>query len=260
MRPFYKIFLLLLLSGVVRAQSYDSLRKLRMMERALYHSLKNEEKQLAWQLKQAEKDKLYLSLSPLGLLDMVDTNFTLGAEYCLTPSISVRADMGYIFQSTYFYKSLKARGLVVRPMMRIYLQNVRSSFDLAFHYKYVRSTEEDWITRQPVNGVPSYSEFTEFDIVRSRWGVMLFYNYRTRPFAENRCYVEFYWGVGVKYRHNIYLKDQPNSTYFRTHFDEERRRPFPTLQMGLRVVYKFPHDLFRKNKLDKTNYGKRNNG
>jgi len=262
LRLFFKILLLLFLSDAAQAQSYDSLWRRQTTERSLYRRLKNDEKNLAWQLKQAEKDKLYLSWSPLGLLfDIVDTNLTLGAEYCLTPSISIRADMGYVFQSSYFTSYAKARGVVLRPMIRIYSsRDVRSSFDVAFHYKYVKTTLEDWLGRMPVNGVPSYSEFTEFDIVRSRWGVMVFYNYRTLPFARDRCYVEFYWGAGVKYRHNISLKNQPNTTYYRTNIPEDRVRPFPTLQMGLRLVYKFPHDLFHKSKLDKTNYGKRSEG
>lgn len=233
------------------------------MERDLRNQLKNNERESALQLRQFDQDKLYLSLNPLGVIfDFIDTNITLGAEYCLTPRVSVRADMGYIYQSSYYVKAIKARGFIFRPMIRLYSrQNPRSSFDLAFHYKYVKSTQDDWLGRLPVNGVTSYREFTEFDIVRSRWGVMLFYNYQTRRFANNRCYVEFYWGVGLKSVVKAYLKDQPNSTYYRvSNADPSSLQTVPTLQMGLRVVYKFPHALFQKVKLKKTNYGKRSDG
>lgn len=253
-----------MLSGLAaQAQTYDSLWKLKRMERDLRHQLKREENESALQLRQIDQDKLHLSLNPLGVLfDFIDTNITLGAEYYLTPKVSVRADMGYIYHSAYYVKAIKARGFIFRPMIRLYsMRKARSSFDLSFHYKYVKSTQDDWLGRLPVNGVPSYSEFTEFDIIRSRWGVMLFYNYRTRRFANNRCYVEFYWGVGLKSRVNVYLKDQPKSIY-RLIEDSgpSSLQTIPTLQMGLRVVYKFPHDLFQKAKLKKTNYGKRNEG
>lgn len=258
MQSFPKIFLFLSALSA-QAQSYDSLWKQRRMAtpRSQWESNR---KALNRQLRQAEEDKLYLSASPLGILDPYDTNLMLGAEYCLTPIVSLRADMGYIFHSAHFIRAFKTQGVVFRPMIRIHSmrRDARSSFDIVLHYKYVKSTQEDWLGHIPVNGVPSYSEFTEFDVIRSRGGLMLFYNHRIPLFEGARSYIEFYGGAGIKFRNNVYVKERPNSIYLRHPFQTEaQRQPSLTIQMGLRLVYKLPRDFFRKNKLDKTNYGKR---
>src|SRR5689334_14371940 len=81
--------------------------------------------------------KVYLRFSPIGLVDLLDGNFTVGGEYRFNSSWSVTMDGGFIFYSHYV-RNDKATGILLRPGIRKYAGKKKDYFfDLQFHYKEV---------------------------------------------------------------------------------------------------------------------------
>src|SRR5689334_13760163 len=92
--------------------------------------------------------KVYLRFNPIGLIDILDGNFTVGGEYRFNNSWSAIMDAGYIFYSKYIPYAEKTSGILLRPGIRTYIGKYKDVFfDLQFHYKEVMYHVNDWIQR-----------------------------------------------------------------------------------------------------------------
>lgn len=146
-------------------------------------------------------------------------NLTLGAEYPYHPKKSITLDAGLIYASTYGRGSGEARlkpalGVLLRGGHRFYLGRRKGSFiDTDLQYKGVRyRNEEQWVGRGVVNGIPAYEQLMSFN---SKKRVLLAGVKMGLPIDFGRYSplgVEFWLGVGVRYRK--YFADLPPDASF----------------------------------------------
>lgn len=165
------------------------------------------------QAMQGDSGKLYLRHNPAGLIDLLDVNITIGGEYRFTDTWSATMDAGAIFYSQYFANAKKARGILLRPGVRIYPGKYKDYFvDLQLHYKQVMYHITDWIERDLVNGVASYEELKTFRYRKRVWGVHIMGGMKQYLTKNRRLFIEVYLGLGVHFK-NQSPYNEPNSWY-----------------------------------------------
>lgn len=165
------------------------------------------------QAMQGDTGKLYLRHNPLGMIDFLDGNITVGGEYRFTNTLSATMDAGYIFYSEYFSKSKRASGILFRPGVRVYPGKYKDYFvDLQLHYKQVMYHVKDWIDRDLVNGVASYEELKTFRYRKQVWGVNIMGGMKQYMTRNHRFFIEVFLGVGIHIKdQNLY--HEPNARY-----------------------------------------------
>src|SRR4051812_28758746 len=78
--------------------------------------------------------KFNISISPLAMIQG-DNTFMLGTEYRIKEKLAISLEGGYIFSSTYIDNNKKSDGFIVRPALRLYL-NEGNSFYTQFQAFY----------------------------------------------------------------------------------------------------------------------------
>jgi hypothetical protein len=180
--------------------------------------------------------KLVLRMSPLGLLDPVDYNLSFGAEYRYTENRAFTLDAGWIYFTNYEV-NCSTTGILLRPGIRQYFGKRKELFvEGQLHYKNVTYDIEDWLGKQPVNGVAAYEEYKHFKYKKQTMGVQCMVGICDR-FISRRLLIEAYIGVGIRYKKEG-LYHEPNSIFERTGFISGfNNNLFPVLPGGLRLIY-----------------------
>ncbi|HEX6333342.1 MAG TPA: DUF3575 domain-containing protein [Flavisolibacter sp.] len=136
--------------------------------------------------------------SPLALIDF-DNTVMLGGEYRLGKNIGVLLDAGYIFWSNYFTTITHASGVHLRPSARLYFGKKMTEYvQLQGIWKHARYEIYDWLERDVVNGVPSYSRLQEFNYKRDVLGLNIIIG-EAMPVAK-KLSIDAYFGLGLRYR------------------------------------------------------------
>lgn len=222
-RIFLSGLLLLLTAGAANAQLFSS------------------------QVSRNDTGKIYLRFSPIGLIDFLDGNFTVGGEYRFNNNWSVTMDAGFIFYSQYV-RSNRTAGLLLRPGIRKYAGKKKDYFfDLQFHYKGVMYHVNDWIERDVVDGVSGYEQLTTFKYRKQVFGVQLMSGGKEFLTRDHRLFLEVAAGFGLHYK-VIGPYHEPNSRYedpfalvvnSRENLSTPPSRTIvPSLPVTVRLVYK----------------------
>lgn len=147
------------------------------------------------------REKLFVRFNFLGLADGFDQNFSSGIEYRFNPGWSTGGDIGWIFFSKYLSESKVSNGFILRPFIRYYPKKTGNGFlEVELHYKYVVYKIEDWVGRDPVNGVPSYQEFAMFDYDKNVFDIHCKGGTRVDITNNRRLKAEFIFAMGVRWK------------------------------------------------------------
>lgn len=145
--------------------------------------------------------KLLLRFNVLGLADPLDQNLSLGFEQRFHPNWSAGTDAAWIFASQYVQQAKGANGLIARPFIRCYPnENGIGFFEMELHYKYVRYKLEDWLGREPVNGVATYEEYTTFNLHKHVLGVHFKAGLAATISRNEKLKFEFTGGLGLRHK------------------------------------------------------------
>lgn len=201
----------------------------------------------ASKLPRIDSGKVFLRFNPIGLIDLLDENFTVGGEYRFSDTWSFIMDAGYIFKSQYIGTSEKTSGVLLRPGLRNYTGKSKDFFfDLQFHYKDVMYHVNDWIQRDVVNGASSYEERTTFRFRKQVYGVNLMGGGREFLTKDHRLFFEVVAGIGIHYKVTGVYKEA-NSLYEdpfalvvnrKENLKTPARNVVPALPVTIRVVFK----------------------
>jgi hypothetical protein len=154
-----------------------------------------------WKISPRDTGKIYLRFSPLGLMDFLDGNFTVGGEYRFNSTWSATMDAGIIFYSQYMRNCEKVTGMLLRPGIRKYTGRTRDNFvDLQFHYKRVMYHVNDWIERGVVDDASAYEQFTTFRYRKQVFGIHLMWGNKQYLTKDRRLFLEIAAGFGIHYK------------------------------------------------------------
>jgi hypothetical protein len=196
-----------------------------------------------------QKKDIFLRWNITSLLDPLETNFSIGAEYRLRDNVSISLDAAYVFFTQYYsrFEDLKENGFIIRPAVRYYFDSEnRGYFEGEFHFKQMNYQFTDWLQKDIADGVPSYQELTNFKHRKQVFGFSLKLGYLAK-LSGNRIWLDPYMGAGVKYKKQFLLNQPPRTSYnynnsaFRTQsgtVDEPRKVIAPNLSLGIRLLIK----------------------
>ncbi|MGI8582606.1 MAG: DUF3575 domain-containing protein [Chitinophagaceae bacterium] len=172
----------------------------------------------------------------LGLADPVDENLSFGIEHRCRSNWSVGTDVGWVFNTGYIRNSKSAKGIIGRPFLRYYPENRNSFWEAELHYKYVSYKIEDWLGRIPVNNIPAYEEFTNFNLQKHAAGIHIKWGIQSNISRNHKFKFEFVSGLGIRFKWHkvldgIYtinrrINNITNETYIG-----------PVIPVNLRLVY-----------------------
>lgn len=188
---------------------------------------------------QSEESKqpgnVFVRFNFLGLLDVVDQNLSTGIEYRFRPQWSTGSDVAWIFNSRYFYEGKSANGFLVRPFIRYYPRKNGVGFlEAELHYKFVSYKIEDWVGRNPVNGVPSYQEFARFNYNKDAIGIHFKGGTQVDLSRDKRLRLEFIFGIGVRWK----WQGAKNVVYENFGWElDNQNRSFPVVPCTIRLIY-----------------------
>lgn len=152
-----------------------------------------------------------VNISPMALAD-IDNTAMIGGEYRFKNNLSVLADVGYIFYSSYIEEAQKTRGFNVRPALRIYYgRSMAHYFQVQGFYKHVNYTLHDWLDKEVVNGVPAYSELQDFSY-RKQVAALSFMTGRMILLGGDDWFADVYVGLGLRYR-KLGVHGEENASY-----------------------------------------------
>jgi hypothetical protein len=182
-----------------------------------------------------------LRFNPLGLLDIGDQNFSVGAERFLKPNFSVASDVAVIFNSTRYELARSSTGFIFRPAVRYYPRYTGFYIEGELHFKQVNHQVRDWLGMDAVNGVPTYERFTDFTYRRNIYGFHFKAGRIMPSFLGTNLWWEVYAGLGIRH-YDFAVVGQPRSIYQGgTWFDftnDNNIRVLAVVPMGMRVMYR----------------------
>lgn len=140
-----------------------------------------------------------VNVSPISLADM-DNTAMVGGEYRFKNHLSVLADVGYVFYTSYIEEAKKTRGFNIRPAIRIYYgRSMARYFQVQAGYKHVNYSVHDWVNKEVVNGVPSYQQQQDFTY-RKQVAALSFMIGRMILLGSDDWFADVYMGLGLRYR------------------------------------------------------------
>lgn len=186
-----------------------------------------------------EKGDLLLRFNPTALLDFNDPAFAVGIERRFSYRWAIAADAGYIMHSYQFYDAKRTSGFLTRPAIRFYPAATSFYIELETHFKQVVYHMEDWVSRETVNGVPSYEQFMSFRYRKRVAGARIKCGRLYRLTRNGRLFAELFAGLGL--HHTRYkVLNEPRTTYERGTFTRRTRGSLdimPAVPLGARLMY-----------------------
>lgn len=197
---------------------------------------------------QLPKEPVYykkaISFSPLALLQ-VDFTLMGGYEYRPKPGLGLVLEAGYIFGSAVVNSNnsdelLTGTGFIVRPALRKYIGD-RQVFYVQpqLFYKEVTHRITDWLGRDCVEDVPTYSSLETFRLRRHVMGGNMVFGLMAPLSKRHKLFLDFYAGIGYRYKTEK-IVDRPNCCYepARAFFLEGEQTNFlPSLPGGVKMVF-----------------------
>ena len=184
-----------------------------------------------------------LRVNPLGIIDPIETNFSLGTEYRFQKTLATSLDVAYVLQSLNMRNAKDSRGVIIRPAFRKYFDRGLNTFvEAELHYKMIESTMEDWVGRKTVNGVPAYQEFKRFHFKKKVAGFHFKLGVQESLVQNKWLWMEFYAGIGLRQRtQETDLPPDASYQFLRQMFTVDRnegRTITPAFVGGLRFLFK----------------------
>jgi hypothetical protein len=183
-----------------------------------------------------------LRFNMAGLLDPVETNFSVGSEYLLRQKTSVALDVGLITFSRSTQGIEKSSGFLIRPSFRNYLGKQNKWYaEVELHLKNVRLEIYDWLGKNCVNNIPAYEQLQNFVLRKSSKGVHAKIGTQFTLDKQQKLLMDWYLGGGVRIT-KFSLKDEPNHCYsvrqLFTSFQAPGDEFFPVVVFGFRLAYR----------------------
>jgi hypothetical protein len=143
--------------------------------------------------------KIHLRMSPLTLLDPVETSFSAGADVKVASRISVGGDAAWYFARNMANNEWKPlNGFSLRPTVRFYTSQRLNFFaEAVFMYKYTSRPDEGWLGMDCVNGIPSYEKFGKYRFVKNIYDFSVRWGLRTPISSNRKFFLEYYMGIGT---------------------------------------------------------------
>lgn len=192
--------------------------------------------------------KVQVRLSPLSLLDPVETSFSAGVDVKVGSRISAGGDAAWFFaRSLADNKWEPLNGFYLRPGFRYYTSARLNFFaEAVFMYKYTSRPDRGWLGIDCVNGVPSYEKFDEFRFVKNIYDFSVRWGLRTPISGNRKLFLEYYMGAGagvkvhrIKYREsNSCTVNDFNNGFDFTNLNETGRFPRISVPIGFRITWK----------------------
>jgi hypothetical protein len=198
---------------------------------------------LSAQSRYDEKGNISVRWNFPGMIDPLNCNLTMGAEFRFLPHWSFVADAGWIFASP--GEGGRVSGYLIRPAARYY-PSLRHFFffEAQLHYKYIQKTGQAWVPHEVQNDIPTYEKYENVRMYARSYSLNLLCGTQS-PLRKpgrakwdrlNRLKFEYYWGVGFHY----YDETKPVGIAATDDF-----LPFPGLsqfaltpQLGITMVYR----------------------
>jgi hypothetical protein len=185
-----------------------------------------------------------LRWNTINLIDIIEPNLSVGAEYRIKEKLSVASDVGYVFfNSTLQTSNVRVSGIVIKPSVRYYLNdNLRFYAEGELLIKKVNHKVEDWLGQNCVNNVPSYEEFKKFTIRKNVMGFQAKIGRVGRLSKDNKFSLDWYIGVGLRVK-GFKLINEPNTCYNFRDFDlfrlnsNDQKTLLPSMPLGFRLTY-----------------------
>lgn len=171
-----------------------------------------------------------------GIIDPIDHNLSFGAEYIFHPKYSVGMDAAWIFASGYIYDDKRTNGILLRPFFRYY-PHAQSNFfiEAEGHYKYASYSLEDWLGKEPENGVPAYQVFTKFQYIKQVAGIHILTGTRFYISKNHLLSMEATAGLGVRWK----WQAAKNGIYRPAIFDVNLSGFTTVVPVNVRLCYSF---------------------
>lgn len=155
--------------------------------------------------------KFSLRTSPFSLADPMHPNFTIGAEYMLKNNQAVGLDYSFILNVVSGGGDYH-RGFIIRPTYKFFFNTERSQFiELDFFWKKLYTPQTDWLGMNIVNGVPSYYQFMNYNIIKDVNGINVKFGKKQELF-DSRIFFEIYIGLGVRFK-RYKIEEFPDSNF-----------------------------------------------
>ena len=186
-------------------------------------------------------------MSPLTLLDPVETSFSAGVDVKVASRISVGGDAAWYFARNMANNVREPlNGFYLRPALRYYTSNRLNFFaEAVFMYKYTSRPDEGWLGMDCVNGIPSYEKFDRYRFVKNIYDFSVRWGFRTPLSSNRKLFLEYYIGVGGGVKiHNIRYNEANscvvndfNNGFDFTNSNQTGRFPRVSLPIGFRLAY-----------------------
>jgi hypothetical protein len=190
--------------------------------------------------------RLTARVNPLSLFNPAEGAIIAGIEKRIKKRVSVGGDAGYIFWSlntTSFQGTSTMQGFLFRPAIRYYTTDAMHFYiEGAANIKYINNRQTDWLGMNCIDDVPSYYEFTEYNIRSTTAGFSANFGVCENIFKSQKLYLEFYGGIGMRYRDIKISNDKRaciTSSVNESPFDPLRtgKSVLPFIPAGIRLGY-----------------------
>ena len=190
--------------------------------------------------------KVALRVSPLALLDPIETNLSVGIDFKIRKRLSIGGDAAVYIAREVYAQSKPMSGFYVRPTLRWYSNERLKLFtELVLMYKHTVRKENGWLGLDCVNDVPAYEKFTEYKQVRDVFDLSIRGGIRENLFQSKNWFFEFFMGIGVRRKYHSIKYYEQNTCAPRAmggFFDIFNQNPSsnittPTLPTGIRLVW-----------------------
>jgi len=158
--------------------------------------------------------KVRIGISPLALAQ-IDFTLLPAVDIQLSDRLILTGEAGYIFSSLYMNEKSynAAQGFIVRVSPKILIGQTRRFYMAPqFFYKKVSHRIEDWLGKDVVGGVPSYSQYQRFRYQRRIYGTNLTCGVYLPLDRKGRNSLDLYAGLGVRWK-KAEVTDVPRATY-----------------------------------------------
>jgi hypothetical protein len=183
---------------------------------------------------------MFFRFNPTTLIDLSETNISVGFERKMSDHISIALDGGYIFYSDRFHTQGRCSGFIIRPAIRYFPVHSKVFAEVEFHYKQHIHYINDWLGHDAVEGIPAYEEYSKFRMRKQVTGIHVKAG-RLIP-VTHRLWIELYLGIGIHFRKYTII-DEPHSVYsFNQDFTDVttgQKERLIAMPAGGRLLYRF---------------------
>jgi len=182
--------------------------------------------------------KTAINISPLAIAD-VDNGLMFGAEYRINPRIALLVDASYLFDSYYFSQPKHVSGFTVRPILRHYINNNEKQgfIQIQSFYKQVDYTLHDWVDKNLVDNVPSYSQLQDFNYRKKVWGFNFMGGF-LKSLSSDRFFLDFAGGLGFRYKKQGTTEPNTGIRQRRVFDNSSDGVPMLSLPVSIKLAYR----------------------